>query len=197
MLWVLIRIASTCCGYSYELHRRYMFLWRNKQNYPLLSQNTLLICSTGITVKKQSDQISVYTVCHSIRKTTSFKFLDSYGNFLGCPNFSLLCMVLYLASYPHLLLQLFQFFWIHFVVSETKEKNQPLSSCSFYNKGTNKRNSCSNAAIFLSLKIQWNLLKLQTDAVHVHLRHLKELLPLNFQEIVSLTCSFFRFEFLY
>ena len=77
-----------------------------------------------------------------------------------------------------------------------KKKNQPLSSCSFYKKGTNKRISCSNAAIPPpppppSLNIQWNLLKLQTDAVHVHLRHLKELLPLNFQEILSLTCSFF------
>ena len=42
MLWVLITIA--CCGYSLELPQRggsneypqHMFLWRNKQNYPLI-----------------------------------------------------------------------------------------------------------------------------------------------------------------
>ena len=45
MLWVLITIASNiCCGYSLELPRQgdsneypqHMFLWRNKQNCPLI-----------------------------------------------------------------------------------------------------------------------------------------------------------------
>ena len=46
MVWILIRIASPCCGYSLELPWRdvsnvptslqRMFLCRNKQNYPLI-----------------------------------------------------------------------------------------------------------------------------------------------------------------
>ena len=45
---------NLCCGYSLESpqqgdsneYPQHMFLWRNKQIYPLL-QNTLLICSIG------------------------------------------------------------------------------------------------------------------------------------------------------
>ena len=82
MLWVLIRIASArqnlYCGYSLELPRRgnsneypqhrfyneypqHRFLWRNKQNYPLISPNTLLICSTALI---RLCMVKVYTGCH-------------------------------------------------------------------------------------------------------------------------------------
>ena len=53
MLWVLIRIASI----EYPQH---MFLWRNKQIYPL-SQNTLLVCSSeGVPWEQKSWGFGLY-----------------------------------------------------------------------------------------------------------------------------------------
>ena len=54
MLWVLIRSASTCCGYSLEVppwgtsneYPQHMFLWRNKKNFPRIVTRYFSI-STG------------------------------------------------------------------------------------------------------------------------------------------------------
>ena len=61
MLWVLIKIASLFCGYSLELprqidsneHTQLTFLWRNKQNYPLIIiQNPHLFHCLCLNIKK-------------------------------------------------------------------------------------------------------------------------------------------------